>query len=276
MLADAVALLRCPHCRAPLGLDGASLRCEAGHSFDIARQGYASLLSAAARTGTADTQAMVAARLAFLEAGHYVPIADALAAACAQAGPGALVDVGSGPGWYLTRVLDGLPDRVGLALDVSKHALRRAARAHPRIAAVACDTWGPLPVRDAVAGAVLSVFAPRNPSELARVLAPGGELVLVSPSERHMSELIPGLGLVNVEPRKEERLASQLRELFERTEAMPVEYTMELGHSDVEALVAMGPSAHHLESEAARRRIASLPEPASVTASVTVARYRCV
>ena len=269
-----MTLLRCPHCGAPLDLAVGSLRCSAGHAFDIARQGYASLLSASARVGTADTQAMVAARLAFLGGGHHAPIAQALAAACAQAGPGCVVDVGAGPGWYLARVLDSLHERVGLALDISKHALRRAAGAHPRMAAVACDVWGALPVRDGVAGAVLSVFAPRNPGELARVLAPGGELVLVSPTERHLNELIPGLGLVNVEPRKEERLALQLGECFERVDAEPVEYAMELGRAQVADLVAMGPSAHHLESEAARRRIEALPDPVSVTASVTVARYR--
>src|SRR5688572_30940209 len=42
--------------------------------------------------------------------------------------PGCILDLGAGTGWYLARVLDRLPGRIGLALDLSKHALRRAAR----------------------------------------------------------------------------------------------------------------------------------------------------
>ena len=66
---------------------------------------------------------------------------------------GCVLDLGAGTGWYLARVLDRLPGRSGLALDLSRHALRRAARAHARIGAVAADAWGPLPVRDAAVGA---------------------------------------------------------------------------------------------------------------------------
>jgi 23S rRNA (guanine745-N1)-methyltransferase len=61
-------------------------------------------------------------------------------------GPGCVVDVGAGTGYYLAVVLERLTDRVGLALDVSKYALRRAARAHRRVGAVACDVWHGLPV----------------------------------------------------------------------------------------------------------------------------------
>ena len=54
------------------------------------------------------------------------------------------------------------PDAVGLALDVSKPALRRAARAHPRAAAALADTWQRLPLADASTAVLLNVFAPRN------------------------------------------------------------------------------------------------------------------
>ena len=56
--------------------DGATWRCAAGHSFDIARQGYVNLLRRAAPEN-ADTPEMLAARDRFLVAGHYAPIAAA-------------------------------------------------------------------------------------------------------------------------------------------------------------------------------------------------------
>ncbi|MDP9135674.1 MAG: 23S rRNA methyltransferase, partial [Actinomycetota bacterium] len=71
MLADVIDLLRCPHCGGALELDGGTGRCAAGHSFDVARQGYLNLLPGDARTGTADTATMVRARAQFLAAGHY-------------------------------------------------------------------------------------------------------------------------------------------------------------------------------------------------------------
>lgn len=36
---------RCPLCAQPLAEEGNCLRCAAGHSFDIARQGYVNLLN---------------------------------------------------------------------------------------------------------------------------------------------------------------------------------------------------------------------------------------
>ncbi len=51
-------------------------------------------------------------------------------------------------------------------------------------------------MRDAVAALVLNVFAPRNGAETTRVLAPGGLLAVVTPTERHLEELVGPLGLL--------------------------------------------------------------------------------
>ena len=68
----------------------------------------------------------------------------------------------------------------GLAVDVSKPALRRAAQAHPRAAAIRADLWRRLPVSDGVAALILNVFAPRNGPEYHRVLRPDGLLLVVT------------------------------------------------------------------------------------------------
>jgi 23S rRNA (guanine745-N1)-methyltransferase len=243
--------------------------CAARHSFDVARHGYLSLLPGDARLGSADTREMVSAREAFLEAGHLEPLAEAIGDEAERvAGDGAIVDLGAGTGWYLARLLDRLPDRAGLALDLSKHALRRAARAHPRIGAVACDVWRGLPVRDGVAGLVLCAFAPRNGAEIARVLGPGGALVVVTPTERHLHELVSAFELLTVDERKEERLAAQLDAHLGRERRVEREWEVELGREDVVNAVSMGPSAHHVQlgaAEAGRMR---------ATASVTISIHR--
>lgn len=299
MLDEAMDLLACPHCAGELSRSGGTVTCANGHAFDVARRGYLSLLPGDAKLGSADTAEMVAAREAFLGAGHFEPLAEALVEEAERAlggqalggraerrvsgrtaralgdpakrpdvPPGSIIDLGAGTGWYLARLLDGLPGRIGLALDLSKHALRRAARAHPRIAAVACDAWRPLPVRDSVADLVLSVFAPRNAPEIARVLRPGGALVVTTPTERHLRELVERLGLLTVDERKRERLATTLDAHLELARRKEHEWPLELTPGDVANAVAMGPSARH----ATRAETGTAATP--VTASVTISTYR--
>ncbi|GAA2827115.1 methyltransferase domain-containing protein [Kitasatospora sp. CM 4170] len=274
MLQDIERYLACPHCAQALTLDGRTLRCPAGHSFDVAKQGYVSLLAGDAHTGTGDTADMVAARSGFLDAGHYRPIAEALTAAAVAAAPEGLVaDLGAGTGHYLAHVLDTLPDRPGAALDISKYALRRAAKAHPRIGAVVCDAWRPLPLRDASAGLVLNVFAPRNGPEIRRVLRPGGTLLLVSPTPRHLRELVTALGLLSVDEEKQRRIDEKLGPHLAPAGRQEVEFTLRLSAADVRTVVGMGPSAWHTDPERLAARLAALPDPVEVTASVTVAAY---
>ncbi len=279
MLDAVLPHLVCPHCGTGLSRDGGVLRCTRGHTHDIARQGYASLLPPAGSVAGGDTAAMVAARVAFLAAGHHAGIAAAIAGTAAAvldgaAVPGCVVDVGAGTGHHLAAALERLPERVGVALDASRFALRRAARARPRIGAVACDAWRPLPVADAGAAVVLSVFAPRDAAELRRILHPGGGLVVVTPTQAHLAELVEPLRLLHVDARKDERLEERLGPHFVPDHRRVHRERLLLGHRDVAAAVAMGPSAWHTDADLTGARIAALPDPVTVTLAVTVAVWR--
>jgi 23S rRNA (guanine745-N1)-methyltransferase len=205
---------------------------------------------------------MVAAREAFLGGGHFGPIAQAITAAAPAAG--SVVDLGAGTGYYLAALLEAQPGAAGLALDVSTAALRRAARAHPRITAVACDVWGELPLRDDAADLVMNVFAPRGGAEIARVLAPHGALIVVTPTQRHLHELP---GLLSVDERKEERLLAELSPWLSSAARRELEFELSLSREDAHDLIAMGPSARHVEE-------VELSERVQVTASVTVETFR--
>jgi 23S rRNA (guanine745-N1)-methyltransferase len=278
VLDDVVGWLACPQCGAGLARAGPVLRCPAGHAFDIARQGYVSLLPPGDRGPAGDSAPMVAARADFLAAGHYGGLARELAAAAREAvtgtgAPGCVLDVGAGTGYYLGAVLDDLPGRAGLALDASKFALRRAARAHPRAGAAAADAWRRLPVADGAAAVVLDVFAPRNGAELRRVLHPAGRLLVVTPGRGHLAELAGPLGLLSVDPRKQERLAGTLGPYFRLLERHPHEAALDLGHRDVAAAVGMGPSARHADPAVLAARIRELPGRVPVTLSVTLSVF---
>jgi 23S rRNA (guanine745-N1)-methyltransferase len=275
VLADVVEYLRCPHCGAELALRDGTLRCGARHSFDVARQGYVSLLSGAPRAASGDSAAMVAARELFLGAGHFEPLEAALAGVAGGASAaGCVADLGAGTGRQLARVLDALPPRPGLALDVSPYALRRAARAHPSIGAVGCDIWGTLPVRSEAVGLLLNVFAPRNGAEMARVMAPGARLVVVIPTPRHLEPLAGPLGLLSVDEHKPERLEAELAGRLEHVSSEELEWGLMLRSGDLEGLVMMGPSAFHTNLAELRGRIAALPERVEARAAVVLSVWR--
>ena len=272
MLDVAVPYLRCPVCAADLADAGGPLRCATGHSFDRAKQGYVSLL-AGGKHPQGDTAEMVAARAEFLAAGHYAPIVAAMASA-AGAATGAVLDVGAGTGFYLASIVDRRPESVGIAADASKYALRRAARAHPRVGAVGCDAWQGLPVRTGATSLVLNVFAPRNGREMRRVLADDGRLVVVAPTRVHLGELVRTLRLIEVDADKRQRIDQQLAPHFTPADSTRCEFALSLSRKDVHAVVGMGPSAWHVDDATLSGRIAELTEPVTVTGSVEVLTYR--
>jgi 23S rRNA (guanine745-N1)-methyltransferase len=260
-----------------MSVSGGVVRCEQWHSFDVARHGYVNLTPGDARPGRGDTAAMIVARRDFLSKGHYAPIARevvGISERSADTVSGCLVDLGAGTGHYLAAVLDRLNERVGIALDVSKFAARVAAGEHPLIGAVVSDVWGRLPVRSDSAALVLNIFSPRNAAEAHRILRPDGTLVVVTPTPDHMRELVGALDLISVDESKEERLRAHLDPHFEPTATVLCEFKVKLEQSDVEAFVAMGPSAWHADAATMTDRIRNLSIPIVATASVTVTAYR--
>jgi 23S rRNA (guanine745-N1)-methyltransferase len=218
---------------------------------------------------------MVADRTEVLAAGTYAGLTRVLAdAVAAGEGPvGSVLDLGGGTGHHLAGVLERLPGAVGVVLDSSRYAARRAAGASPRALAVVADTWARLPVRDGAVDRVLVVFAPRNGPETARVLRPGGRLVVAVPAGDHLAELVGPLGLLRVDPDKSARLAAALEPHLQPHAVSTYREVLTLDHAAVTTLVGMGPHARHLSRDRLAEAVAVLPTPVRVTVSVRLARY---
>jgi len=310
MLIESLDILRCPICRDDFYFDevgtgcatAGTLRCGAGHAFDFARQGYVNLVPGGKLIHTADDADMVAARARYHDKDHNRGLADRVAeltldriraqmadeAADAStetaSGDSAhyyVVDVGAGTGYYAGAVAEAaeadptLSGRVSiLAFDISKYALRRAAKAHPNVVAMGVDTWDGLPLADRSVDVLYCVFAPRNAQEFKRVLKPNGRLIVVRPTQDHMVEIRDQAGLIKIGGNKEQDLERKLAPYFETVEQETYGQPLVLSHRDVEDLVMMGPNRHHTTVEKLREAIAELPDPATTTMKVEVTAYR--
>lgn len=273
MHASAVAALRCPHCASGLHLDDRTLACDTGHRFDLARQGYVNLVAGGGTPHAGDDAAMLDRRERVLAAGLLDPVVDAFvdavdAALVAPESTTVLVDVGAGPGVHLARLVGDHPDRCGIALDVSKHAARRAARVHPRVVSVVADAWAGLPIADRAADVAVVAFAPRNGAELARILAPDGRLLVAIPADEHLASLRERLGLLVVDPDKANRVDTQLAPHLSVLEDRHVRWERPLTPNEAADLVGMGPSTYHLDIEQVAQDLARDATPPHLDGAV--------
>lgn len=277
MLSHAVAALRCPVCQGTFQLregQQRTLACEAGHLFDAAKQGYFNLLTGKGTVFEADSPDMVAARHRFLDAGHYSGLSQALAQAAARSlqRPEALVlDAGTGTGHYLHAVLQK-SGATGIGVDISKFALRRAARLNPQAANLVWDIWRPLPIADNTADVITVVFAPRNPAEFARVLRPGGSLIVVTPRPGHLAEIAARTGMLGIEEGKEERLAESMKGFFGSGTSQSLDLPLLLSGQETADLAYMGPAGHHLQ-RGELAELAALEGPVSTTAKFRISEF---
>lgn len=189
-------ILLCPVCRAVLVRTEGGYRCQAGHNFDRARQGYTNLLTGRAAGQHGDNADMIRARRDFLNGGYYAPLRDALCRLAEALFPaeGTLIDAGCGECYYTDGVMNALSEKHarGIGLDISREALRAAgARQSVREGALTLFAAGvyDMPLRDGCADMVLNLFAPLADAEYRRVLKPDGVLLMAIPAARHLWEL---------------------------------------------------------------------------------------
>ena len=243
--------LICPICGKELNKMDRTYVCPDRHSFDIARQGYVNLLTVQQKHSLApgDTREQVLARRAFLEAGFYEPIADALIAAAREYGvSGEILDIGCGEGYYAARLAEamGLPLT---GLDISKEAVRCAAAKYKN-AQWLCATAAHIPVPDGAAGLITSLFALTLPEEFHRVLEKDGLYFQVLAAEDHL------LGLKSiiyeVLHHKEKDTVPELPG-FERLASIPIRFSFTVEGEQIRNLFSMTPHVFRIGKEGARR-----------------------
>ncbi len=246
------ACVICPLCGGAFMLAERLWRCVNGHAFDLAREGYINLLPAQHKHSLepGDTAQSLASRRAFLESGHYGPLRDALISMLAVGSPGStLLDVGCGEGYY-TSALGALVSTV-VGLDIAKPAVRMAARRYPEITWIV-GSGARLPLADASIDTVCSLFTPLHPEEMARVLRPHGEVLLVTPGDTHLQALRAEL-FERVDPHEPDKFRRAFEPAMTCVEEREVRYPLTLSAADVGRVLEMTPYAWKARPE---RRVA--------------------
>lgn len=192
--------LICPVCGQTLGQEANGLRCKNGHSFDAAKEGYVNLLLASRMKSKTpgDSKEMVAARHRFLASDGYKPFAEKLAQLCVELakqkkGPLHILDAGCGEGYYDSVICaelqrQGLEYRL-IGFDISKAAVRLAAKRRLQNATFAVASSFCVPVKDGWADVILNVFSPFAGKEFLRCLTANGTLIYAVPTAEHLMGL---------------------------------------------------------------------------------------
>lgn len=243
------SLFRCPLCCEALSRGADGYRCGTGHCFDIAAAGYTHLLPANKKhsKNPGDDKDMVAARSAFLDAGYYAPLLDALCGIVVKhaksIGQCTLLDCGCGEGYYTAGIAkalsqSGVPFQIA-GIDISKFALKKAGKRLPQGEFAVASAYH-LPMADNTADILLNVFSPLSTEEFARVLRLGGLFIYVVPSALHLWEMKQILYDVPYENQvKQEDYPD-----FDWIECRPVRFTAHLEQPEhIMALFGMTPYA---------------------------------
>lgn len=281
--------LACPLDGDPLTQAEGVWCCAAGHSFDIAKQGYVNLLPVQKKRSNdpGDSKAMVAARQRFLNAGYYQPIAEATSHAALSGAPENMplscLDAGCGEGYYLRQLAQAASDTALLelvGLDISKWAVMAAAKqSRQKEQSRQQDrdqptTWvvgsnANLPVQSATLDRLLCMFGFPVMSEFARVLKPGGVLLQVEAGSNHLRELREII-YPTLKPERNGELT--VPEGFTSQAAESVSYSLTLnGKEAIADLLAMTPHLYRASAEG-RARAAAL-ETLAVSVDVRVIKW---
>jgi 23S rRNA (guanine745-N1)-methyltransferase len=271
--------LLCPvrGCGEPLAAEERHVRCARGHSFDVARSGYLNLLQPQDRRSAnpGDNRAAAEARRRLYEAGHGAALLaelDQQLAAVELPAPPTVLDIGCGEGSLLAALTARRP-LAAYGVDISAPAVELAARRFPSLRWIVANADRRLPFEARSFDVVLVISARPNRDELARVLAPGGRLIVATPAPDDLVELRAALLGEGEQRDRLERTVETLAPEFEVEARAPARHVATLDAAGVrDALAATYRGARH--SQQARLAEVAAAGELRVTMSYDVARFR--
>lgn len=179
-------MIRCPVCKESLQRIDKTYKCKNGHSYDVAKQGYTTLLLRNA-SHSGDNKEMVMSRIKFLEGGYYDLLAEKLSQILFQKQGETIIDAGCGEGYYTDYLSNSLNKKI-IGFDLSKSALKYASKQNKRNEYFLSSIFD-MPVDDKCADVIINIFAPTPIGEFKRIIKDDGLLVIVGPGPDHLKEM---------------------------------------------------------------------------------------
>ncbi|MEY4516443.1 MAG: hypothetical protein RL180_789 [Pseudomonadota bacterium] len=231
----------CPVCKAPLSVGAKLWQCPQQHSFDVARDGYINLLPVQHKKSLSpgDTADAVAARRAFLAAGHYQPLRDHVVGLLADVAAQQLLDLGCGEGYYTHAMRSVVPHVLGL--DIAKPAIQTAAKRDKTVQWVV-GSGAQLPLADASVDVVSSLFSPLPVAEMQRVLRVGGHVLVATPAPEHLWSIREAL-FGDVRAHEPDKFLTHLAPAFALVSQTEIRVALHLPQTDLRHVIAMTPYA---------------------------------
>lgn len=238
---------QCPLCHQPLTLNQRSYQCGNHHQFDQAKEGYVNLMPVQHKRSKdpGDNKEMMQARRRFLEGSHYNSMRSAVSELSRRYLVNTnhqLLDIGCGEGYYTQHIANALleqnPQAKTYGLDISKTAIRFAAKRYPQVDFVVASSHL-LPFADQSLNAIVRIYAPCKAQELQRVLDDNGVIITVTPAARHLYQL-KALIYPQVQLHAE---TAEVIDGFELKHQEPLHYTMTLSGAEAFDLLQMTPFA---------------------------------
>jgi 23S rRNA (guanine745-N1)-methyltransferase len=259
-LTSSTSPLRCPVCGELLDPAGRTFHCVNNHTFDSAKEGYINLLLSHQRRSNTpgDDKAMVQARRRFFDSGVYTPLINRVANLAGGLPCSSVLDCGCGEGH-----LSGGLCREGttvFGVDISKEAVRLAATRYKQAHWIVANAMRSLPFADRSMNIILSILAPRNPAEFARMLNPDGVLILGVPGPNHLIELRSQLQAdAGGFDEKADAAAAQCAPHFMEVQRELLNYRCTLNPAQIADLIQMTPLFWNSSPEA-REKVCRLDE----------------
>jgi 23S rRNA (guanine745-N1)-methyltransferase len=235
--------LLCPACAESLEWNAKECRCANGHTFDLAKEGYANLLLSHQRRSShpGDDDKMIQARRRFFDSGAFDRVTNSIRQSSIPNHQSSILDCGCGEGHSLGALSEAC-DGQFFGVDVSKEAVRCAAKRYKKAKWIVANGMRKLPFADHSLDVILSVLAPRNPEEFARVLKPDGALILGVPGPNHLIELRSRLAANAGDfEEKADEAATKCAPYFTETHRELLSYQQTLNVSQLADLIQMTP-----------------------------------
>ena len=246
-------ILLCPNCKNSLTQKDNVYQCIENHSFDISKEGYLNLLLVNQKSTNfpGDDLTMVTARRKFLDQGFYQCLVEQINLITKNnlknksEGDQIILDCGCGEGYYTNKLFQYLkelnkPSTV-FGLDLSKDAIRIAAKKYRDITFIISNLNYELPFKDSSVDLIINIFAPKNPNEFSRILVKGGIVIVAFPNNVHLKSLKEKLGSLTQYGDKPQEVIGNFSKDFKLIDTKQVETNINLSPENAEELVKMTP-----------------------------------